>query len=77
MVNYVFSEELYRPVYGRPRGRNIWFFGDRNQVTIVRAGAEDDPIFYSKAKKIAQQKLMEEGYPFYKTVYLLPLNCVK
>lgn len=77
MINYVFSTELYRSKYGRPRGRNIWFFGDRNHNNIVRAGEEDNPIFYSKAKKIASQKLLEEGYPLHQTVYLLPINDLK
>lgn len=76
-MNYVFTTELYTPVYGRPKGKNVWYFGDRNQTILVRAGSEESPVNYGKAKKIATERLQAEGFPMYKTVYLQPLDCVR
>lgn len=76
--NHIFSEELYIAKYGRPKGVNVWYFGDRNeQVSVIRIGSEDEPVSYQKAKKLAEKRLQEEGYPIYKTVYLLPIADLK
>lgn len=76
-MNYTFSTEIYTPIYGTPIGKNIWYFGDRNQNVLVRVGSEEEPITYSKAVKIAIEKLQAVNYPMYRTVYLHPINCVR
>lgn len=74
-TSHIFSEELYIEKYGKPKGANVWFFGDKNEcITVIRIGSEDEPVTYAKAKKLAEKRLQEEGYPLYKTVYLLPIN---
>ena len=32
MINYVFSEEIYKKEYGKPKGKGAWTFGDRNKT---------------------------------------------
>lgn len=77
-TNHVFSEELYVQKYGKPKGKNVWYFGDRySENTVIRIGSEDEPVSYSKAKKLAEERLQREGYPIYKTVYLLPIIDLK
>lgn len=70
MLEYVFSEEIYKDVYGNPKGKDIWHFGDRNQTVLVTVGQEDKPIRYNAAKKEAVVELEKLHYPLYKTVYL-------
>lgn len=70
MLEYVFSEEIYRGVYGKPKGKDIWYFGDRNRTVMVTIGSEDKLIKYKTAKKAAIAELEKLQYPLYKTVYL-------
>ena len=70
MLEYVFSEEIYNSVYGKPKGKDIWYFGDRNQTVLVSVGTKEKPIKYSVAKKEAIAELTKLQYPLYKTVYL-------
>ena len=51
MVNYVFSEEIYKKEYGKPKGKGAWTFGDRNKTFVITVGSDEEPLTYEKAKK--------------------------
>ncbi len=70
MMSYVFSEELYEKEMGKPKGKHVWTFGDRNKTFFITVGTEDYPLTYNKAKKVACTELEKLRYPMYKTIYL-------
>lgn len=72
MINYVFSEEIYEERCGKPKGKGVWTFGDRNKTFVITVGSNEEPLTYSKAKKAACMELEKQRYPMYKTVYLHP-----
>jgi hypothetical protein len=71
-MNYVFSEEIYLKELGKPKGKGIWTFGDRNKTYELKVGSEAEPLTYSKAKKVASAELGKQRYLMYKTIYLHP-----
>lgn len=71
-MNYVFSEEIYAKQFGKPKGKGIWAFGDRNKTFLIKAGSNEDPITYDSAKKEVCRILEAQRYPTYKTIYLHP-----
>lgn len=71
-MNYVFSEEIYVKQLGKPKGKGVWVFGDRNKSFLISAGSSEFPITYDNAKKEVCLKLQEQRYPMYKTIYLHP-----
>jgi hypothetical protein len=72
MINYVFSEEIYKKEYGKPKGKGAWTFGDRNKTFVITVGSDEEPLTYEKAKKAACLELEKQRYPMYKTIYLHP-----
>lgn len=72
MINYVFSEEIYIEERGKPKGKGVWTFGDRNKTFYIIVGSGEKPLTYSKAKKEACLELEKMRYPMYKTIYLHP-----
>ena len=77
-IKYTFSEELYAEKYGKPKGKNVWYFGDRREeIALIRVGNEEEPVSYSKAKKMAEERLTNIAFPIYKTVYLLPIDSLR
>lgn len=72
MINYVFSEEIYIKEYGKPKGKNVWIFGDRNKTFTIIVGSKENPLSYTQAKKAACVELEQMRYPMYKTIYLHP-----
>lgn len=72
MAEYVFSDATYRAVWGKPKGKDVWCFGDINGSVTVVAGSKEKPLSLSEAQRVAFKKLDDILYPYYKTVYLLP-----
>ncbi len=70
MIHYIFSDEIYRAAYGRPKGKGIWLFGDRNKEFVITVGSEEQPLNYRTARKVACEALEKMKYPMYKTIYL-------
>lgn len=73
-ATYVFSEEIYLKECGKPKGKGIWAFGDRNKTFLITVGSMDKPVTYQEAKKETSSLLAERRYPIYKTIYLHPLE---
>lgn len=72
MMKHTFSEEIFADEYGRPRGKGIWIFGDRNKHMTVTIGSQDEPLDYRKARKLAAIEFEQRRFPIYKTIYLHP-----
>lgn len=71
MVSYIFSDEVYRNLYGKPKGKRVWKFGNRDGSQAVAVGTEEKPLSYREAQKQVVNELVKIGFPIYKTVYLL------
>lgn len=71
MINYVFSDEIYRNLYGKPKGKKVWKFGNRDGTEAVIVGTDEKPLTYKEAKKQAVNELIKMRFLIYKTVYLL------
>lgn len=72
MTEYVFDNELFLTENGKPKGKGVWCFGDRNGIVTVVVGTAETPVTYETAMKIAREKLDAVHFPQYKTAYLLP-----
>lgn len=72
MIKYTFSEEIYIEEWGKPKGKRVWTFGDRNKTFVITVGSDENPLDYNKAKKEACLELEKMRYPMYKTIYLHP-----